>query len=234
MEGGTNPPSASPDDPQMLKRIAWLSDPARERLGSEGRLLRLRAHQPIYLERQAADQIFLLLAGIAKIYYSNDRGRVLVTYLRAGDTFGISGLLPDATRHCSSEAVTDCVVLGVDSEVFSEAVFGDSLARFGPAFAHTFGRWRDLAARYTRFVGLDARGRLALSLLELAEKFGVRDARGVLLPLSLSHAELGTMVGTSRQHVTTQLRDFERDGLIARAGRRLIVIPERLSVALEG
>jgi CRP-like cAMP-binding protein len=41
------------------------------------------------------------------------------------------------------------------------------------------------------------------------------------------------MIGTSRQHVTTQLREFERDGLIARAGRRLIVIPEQLRRALE-
>ena len=67
----------------------------------------------------------------------------------------------------------------------------------------------------------------------MARKFGVRDSRGILLPLTISHAELGTMVGSSRQHITMQLKEFERDGFIVRDGRRLIVIPERLETALD-
>ena len=77
------------------------------------------------------------------------------------------------------------------------------------------------------------RGKIALSLLEMARKFGIHDARGVLLMFPVSQAELGTMVGSSRQHVTMQLRAFERDGLIVREGRRLIVIPERLKTVLD-
>jgi CRP-like cAMP-binding protein len=67
----------------------------------------------------------------------------------------------------------------------------------------------------------------------MSVKFGIRDSRGVLLPLTVSHAELGTMVGASRQHITMQLKDFERDGSIIRDGRRLIVKPERLETALD-
>jgi|SRR5579872_2202236 len=231
--GGKIPAPANLEELQMLKRVTWLTDFARDKLATEGRFIKFRARQSIYLEHSPADRIFFLLAGIAKVYYSHRKQRVLVTHLRTGDSFGLSGLLPDTLRRYSSEAVSDCVVLSIAPDTFSEAVFGNSIHRLGPALANTFGRWLDLMTRYAQFVSLGARGRLALSLLELADKFGIRDARGILLPLSVSHAELGTMVGTSRQHVTTQLREFERDGLIARAGRRLIVIPERLRAALD-
>jgi CRP-like cAMP-binding protein len=181
--GGKIPPPAHPEELQLLKRVTWLSDLARDRLATDGRLIRVRARQPIYLEHGVADQVFFLLAGVAKLYYSRDKQRVLVAHLRTGDTFGMSGLFPDTRRRYSSEAVSDCVVLSIAPHAFSEAVFASPLERIGPALANAFGPWLDLMTRYAQFVSLGARGRLALSLLELADKFGVRDARGLLLPL---------------------------------------------------
>jgi CRP/FNR family cyclic AMP-dependent transcriptional regulator len=218
---------------QMLKRIKWLSDSGRNKLAADAHLIRYRAREPIYLEHSTADQVFFLLAGIAKIYYSHRKQRILVAHLGSGDTFGMTSLFPNSKRRYSSEAVSDCVVLSVDPQTFSDAVFANSFERIGPALANTMGRWFDLTMRYAHFVPLGTRGRLAMSLLEMSRKFGVRDSRGVLLPLTISHAELGTMVGSSRQHVTMQLKEFEHHGFIIRDGWRLIVIPERLETALD-
>jgi len=82
--------------------------------------------------------------------------------------------------------------------------------------------------RYTNFVGLSVRERLAGALLELGAKFGADDARGVLLTLKLTHADLAELVGASRQRTTEQLIEFENQGMIVRDGRRLIIIPQRL------
>jgi CRP/FNR family cyclic AMP-dependent transcriptional regulator len=82
--------------------------------------------------------------------------------------------------------------------------------------------------RYANFVGLGLRERLADALLELAAKFGVRDSRGTLLTLKLTHADLAELVGASRQRITEQLTEFERSKAIIRDGRRLILIPEKL------
>jgi CRP-like cAMP-binding protein len=56
----------------------------------------------------------------------------------------------------------------------------------------------------------------------------VRDSRGTLLTLKLTHADLAELVGASRQRITEQLIEFERDGIILREGRRLIIVPEKL------
>jgi hypothetical protein len=48
----------------------------------------------------------------------------------------------------------------------------------------------------------------------------------------VSHAMLGAMVGASRQHVTMQLVEFERDKIVTRENRRLVIIPEKLKLAM--
>jgi CRP-like cAMP-binding protein len=85
-----------------------------------------------------------------------------------------------------------------------------------------------MLVRYANFVGLGLRDRLAGALLDLSAKFGVRDARGILLTVKLTHADLSDLVGASRQRTTEQLNDFEREGVIVRDGRRLIIVPEKL------
>jgi len=82
--------------------------------------------------------------------------------------------------------------------------------------------------RYTNFVGLSVRERLAGALLELAMKFGVEDSRGILLTLKLTHSDLAELVGASRQRTTEQLSEFESEHIILRDGRRLIIVLDRL------
>jgi len=106
-------------------------------------------------------------------------------------------------------------------------------AVFEKAMQATFGRWENLLNRYARFMLLGARGRIALALLELAERFGVSNDRGKLLPFMVSHAMIGAMVGASRQHVTMQLVEFEREKAVTRENRRLVISPEKLKLAME-
>jgi CRP/FNR family transcriptional regulator len=88
--------------------------------------------------------------------------------------------------------------------------------------------------RYTNFLGLALRERLAGALLELGTKFGAEDARGKLLTLKLTHSDLAELVGASRQRITEQLSEFERTGVIIRDGRRLIIVTRELLALVQG
>jgi CRP-like cAMP-binding protein len=67
-----------------------------------------------------------------------------------------------------------------------------------------------------------------MALLELAQKFGVQDDRGTILILQVTHEDLADLVGASRQKVTEHMKELERQQMILRDGRKLIVLPERL------
>ena len=74
--------------------------------------------------------------------------------------------------------------------------------------------------------------RLALTLLELAEHFGVSDPRGLRLAAATTHKDLADLVGASRPRVTEYLIEFERKHMIVRANRQLTVKRDGLETFL--
>ncbi|MGE4054354.1 MAG: Crp/Fnr family transcriptional regulator, partial [Vicinamibacterales bacterium] len=59
-----------------------------------------------------------------------------------------------------------------------------------------------------------APARIAHTLLDLADDYGIRDSGGVLIPLRLNQGDLGNLVGLARETVTLVLHDFRQRGLI--------------------
>ena len=198
------------------------------RLAANATALKVRRDAAIFMEGEASSQVYILLSGVAKLCYVNRDQRVLVGFVGPGEVFGLSSLLPQTTRPFRCEAYSDCSVAVVKPEVFVDTVLGVPLERLSLILDATVGRWWGMVVRYANFVGLGLRARLAGALLELAEKFGVRDSRGTLLTIKLTHADLAELVGASRQRTTEQLNDFEREQVIIREGRRLIIVPEKL------
>ncbi len=211
-----------------LKSLAWMPDEQAARLAAASAPLRVRREEAIFQEGQASSHVYILLSGVAKLCYVNRNQRVLVGFVGPGEVFGLSSLLPQTTRPFRCEAYSDCLVAVVKPETFVDTVLGVPLERLSIILDATVGRWWGMLVRYANFVGLGLRERLAGALLELAEKFGVRDSRGTLLTIKLTHADLAELVGASRQRTTEQLNDFEREGVITREGRRLIIVPEKL------
>jgi len=211
-----------------LKSLAWMPNEQAARLAAASEPLRVRREGAIFQEGEASSHVYILLSGVAKLCYVNRDQRVLVGFVGPGEVFGLSSLLPQTTRPFRCEAYSDCTVAVVKPEVFVDTVLGVPLERLSLILDATVGRWWGMVVRYANFVGLGLRERLAGALLELAEKFGVRDSRGTLLTIKLTHADLAELVGASRQRTTEQLNDFEREHVIARDGRRLIIVPEKL------
>ena len=211
-----------------LKSLSWMRDEQASRLAAASEALRVRREGAIFSEGEASSHVYILLSGVAKLCYVNRAQRVLVGFVGPGEVFGLSSLLPQTTRPFRCEAYSDCLVAMVKPEIFVDTVLGVPLERLSIILDATVGRWWGMLVRYANFVGLGLRERLAGALLELAEKFGVRDSRGTLLTIKLTHADLAELVGASRQRTTEQLNDFEREGVITREGRRLIIVPEKL------
>jgi CRP/FNR family transcriptional regulator, cyclic AMP receptor protein len=73
-------------------------------------------------------------------------------------------------------------------------------------------------------VFLDVDSRIAKRLLDLAESHGQDTAEGRLIALALSQAEIGQMVGATRESVNQCLRRFQSAGLIKVARQKIVVL----------
>jgi hypothetical protein len=67
----------------------------------------------------------------------------------------------------------------------------------------------------TQVPGVDVR--VHLMLWELADRWGKVTAGGVALPIALTHALLGRLVGAQRQSVTSAVRRLRDEGLVQRS-----------------
>lgn len=212
----------------QLKTFSWLSRDQLEGLATSLEPLRIKRYEAIFYEGAVSDRIYILLSGVAKLSLLNHGEKVLVGLVGAGEVFGVSALLPGVIRPFRCEAFSDCLVGVVSPATFVGLTVGVPVERFSRTLEATVGRWWSMLQRYTNFVGLSVRERLASALLELAGKFGADDARGRMLTLKITHADLAELVGASRQRTTEQLIEFESEHMIIRDGRRLIIVPERL------
>jgi CRP-like cAMP-binding protein len=211
-----------------LRTLSWLSDDQLRRLAQDLKPLRVKRRETIFYEGEASAHVYVLLSGVAKLSFLQRDERVLVGLVGPGEIFGVSSLLPGQTRPFRCDAFSDCMVGVGDPATFVDIVLGVPLERLSRTLDVTVGRWWGMLQRYTNFIGLSVREKLAGALLELGAKFGVDDARGKLITLNLTHADLAELVGASRQRTTEQLNEFERERMLIRDGRRLIIAVDKL------
>lgn len=214
---------------RRLKAFPWASDQQLEKLLSQTTLRRVERRTILFTEGAPSDALYLLVSGVVKLSLKNREGEnVLVSLICPGELFGITSLMPGMQRAFRSEAFSDCWIAALRPETFVTTALGVPFSDFSAVMGSTVNRWFALLYRYAHFQGLSLRQRLALALLELAQKFGVQDARGTILILPVTHETLADLVGASRQKVTEHMKELERQQCLLRDGRKLIVLPQRL------
>jgi len=146
---------------------------------------------------------------------------------------GIPPPVLGVTYHFRCEAVTECQVGTIELETFIKISLGIASDDFKRMAASYVGRWDLVQLRCLNFMNCGLEERLALTLLELAENFGIRDKQGIRLTVTARHKDLAELVGASRPRVTEHLIRFERERWILREDRSLIIKPTRLESFLE-
>ncbi|MGE0454773.1 MAG: Crp/Fnr family transcriptional regulator [Vicinamibacteria bacterium] len=181
----------------------------------------IRRREVLYLTGDAGDRIYLLKRGVVKISTLDPDGReIILALLRPGEVFGEEAVLDDAPRDHIAEAYEDALIC-----VLSKQDFAGMLQRhpdLGFKVTKLIGfRLKTFRSRIETLLFKGAPARLAATLLELGREHGVRDGRGLLLPLKLSQQDLANLIGVTRESVNLALADFRRRGLVEVDGRTI-------------
>lgn len=177
-----------------------------------------------------SDLIFVIKEGRVKVSaYSLEGREQILAILEAGDLFGELALVGEH-EPAHVEAFEDTLVCGVHREDFEEALrrHPQIALRIIRALA---ARLRLAEAEIENLVFRDVPGRLAFVLLRLGEAYGTPDAEtdALRLSLRLTHQDLASMIGATRETVTTILARFRDEGLTDVEHRCIIIRrPEKL------
>lgn len=228
MNGTRNSSDTDLDKLSRLKALSWLSATEMASLVSALALTSFERHEVIWREAALASEAHILLTGIARITCMNARSeRVTVAMLAPGP-------VPEAPTSPTSrfdfrcEAYNDCRVGSLSWNDFIGVTRYNAESAFQKFHQNDLLHWYRVLLRNSNFLSLDLHERIGITLLELSADFGIKESRGMLLRVSFSHQDIADLVGASRPRVTEHLAQFEREHVIIRQGRQLIVCPTNI------
>lgn len=200
-----------------LSRIDWLDilpDTAVSQLRIEARSLNFRDGQTVFAPEQKPDAVFILEAGLVRIYRLSEQGEEFTLgYIKPGEVFGELAIFGEGPRESFAQAIDDCTALMVPKGTFS------NLIRTVPDLGFSVTkqieqRFKQIESRAEDLVFLSVAARLAKILLMLCDDFGVVRDDGREIMLRITQAEFATLVGAARPTVNLTFQQFRAAGLV--------------------
>ena len=192
-------------------------------LADEGRLRNYRKGTYLCHQGDPADEVFFLVSGRMEIASLSVTGnRILHATVDTPGFVGELGVLADSDRTASILTLEDSEVWAVHSEGFLAFLAEEPSA--SRSLLRALARQVESSEAFVDdLLFLDLKGRVAKRLLQLATpSLDVLPDDGVMIP-AVTHADLASLCGGSRENVTRILSDLHRRGLVIREGRRYVL-----------
>lgn len=185
---------------------------------------RILKGQPVFLQGDPGDEMYLLLEGRIRIACESLSGReITLDILKDGGFFGEMALLDGEPRSATALAEAPGQLLVLRRSDFQTFLHRSPKAAVA-LLAFLSRRLRAANDKIQDLALLTVRQRLAATLVNMALRDGenLKDG-GVALPSGVSHKTLSGLLGTSRETVSRMCSELKDQGLIEQNGRKLIV-----------
>jgi CRP/FNR family transcriptional regulator, cyclic AMP receptor protein len=199
---------------EALRRAPMFAGLAPESLDHLADRLHHRRYQPgevIFSQGEAGSELLILQAGEIKISQrSPTNEEIILSLLRAGDTFGELALLDGLPRSANAIATAESEVLGLHRDAFTSLLDQEpeALRAVLKALAAVI---RGMNVKIQDVTMLDVHGRIAKVLLEMADRYGRPVPEGIRIDRPLTADELAALTGLHRVEVARWLREYQYD-----------------------
>lgn len=174
----------------------------------------------IGVQGQEADCLYIIESGQVLLSRAGEDGEDYALYLLGpGQLFGEGSLHPEREWLVSARAMTDGAAYVAPAHLLPR------LFQHYPDLArHILNLLSYRLERAHRRLDVthmsDAKTRLIELLRAMAHQYGEAEGDEIWMPLPLTQAELGQMIGLARETVARMLAQLEREGVLRREGRK--------------
>ncbi len=184
-----------------------------------------RGHS-VYPQGTHRSYLFIVLDGVISMSVLLPSGqRILCAFYPAGSLFGFPLMERERPRWSAADTFTAATLALVPRRDFERELGNQPASVAMRFFNRVLERQARLSMRLVHCVALDLRGRLALTLLDLATTFGTNEAGGTRIDLPITHENLAEMIGASRERISRAMSELMAKGLI-RYSRQTVLVPD--------
>lgn len=175
-------------------------------------------NEMIYMQGEYADCFYYLKSGKVRIYFSSPEGdEKTLANVEDGCILGEAAFFDGMPRVSSAVAQSECRIIPVTEKILTERF------RVDPSFAMTLLNLqarsiRMLSSQVSSITFLQANCRIARLLIQL--RVPIENDR---YTVSLTHEEIGNIVGVSRVTVSKILNSMRSSGIIKTEYRKIII-----------
>ncbi|MDP8228528.1 MAG: Crp/Fnr family transcriptional regulator [Candidatus Electryoneaceae bacterium] len=200
---------------KILRTYPLFSDLSDEELNlimSMMILRKFRRNNLIIFEDDVGNSLFVIQKGRVKISrISSDGSEAILAILGQGDFFGELAVIDGRGRSASVTSIDDVELLMLRRTDFLEML--SKIPKIAIALLKELaGRIRKSDTHIRSLSLLDARGRIASTLIRLAEDIGMIHDGNVTIPQLPLQKDLASISGTSRETISRVLKKFEEEG----------------------
>ncbi|HXW68176.1 MAG TPA: Crp/Fnr family transcriptional regulator [Dissulfurispiraceae bacterium] len=168
----------------------------------------------IFFEEDTQNYMYVILSGRVKaVHISGDGKEHILAVHKSGDCFGEMALLDGKTAPATVTAMEDTHIL-----ILSRKVFEDYLLENNKVLRQIISvlclRLRDSWIMLKAMSLSRSEDRIRTVLKLLAVQYGVKDGRGTIINMKLTHQNLADYASVSRETVTRFLNKLVRNGEI--------------------
>jgi CRP/FNR family transcriptional regulator, cyclic AMP receptor protein len=227
----TPPPSARPESDGGFTLSAWLTnlDFNWDAVSRGSRSRHCPKDDTLFLEGQSASTVYVIVEGRVRLTsFGFDGKERHLMIMGPNGLVGDCGLLSTGNYVVSAVAASDTVVQAIPAARLLAALAQD--ATLMRQHQELSGRRFRIMLRHLAMQGSNSsRRRVCLHLLDLVNSYGAPHEHGSVISITFTQQEMGNICGLSRVSVSHVFTALERDAVIGRDGRLVVVLDrERL------
>ncbi len=184
----------------------------------------------LFIEGQQPRGVFVLCAGKAKLFTSSSEGKTIITKIsEAGDVLGLNATISNRPYEVTAEMMEPGQANFIARDALLQFLreYGEVALRVAEQLSRNY----YAAYEEVRTLGLTSSPSEKFAKLLLSWSPNVGNANEPAhLTLTLTHEEIGEMIGTTRETVSRLFSDFRKKQLLQLKGSTLII---RNKLALE-
>lgn len=194
-----------------------------KKMGDKHEFRLYKRDQFVYMPHDSATHIYMIVNGRVKIGHYLDNGdEVVSAILSTGEIFGELALAGEEKRKGFAQSIEATTICPLTLDELRELMYGDKELSFKILKLIGF-RIMKLERRLELLVFKDARTRIVEFLKDAAAWKGKKVGDETLIPTQLTHKDIASLTGTSRQTVTTILNDMKEKNLINFDRKRILI-----------
>ena len=187
----------------------------------------------IYLPTDTSNSLLLLTSGRVKIYHITSEGKqAVLALIDPGEVFGELSVFEGGRRDDFAEAMEACTLVMIPDDEVQRLM--TSYPEVSISITRLMGlRRKRIEKRLKSLLFRSNRERLVHLLVELVEKYGRVTPDGIQIGIKLSHQELASIIGSTRETVTVILGELQdEDAVIVRRRQIILKHLDRLAASV--